>query len=385
MISISDFKDIILSKAGGKPVGKIPNFYSMVFEAMIDLKSKTDLPSAIRTVQLVNPIYSQIDMYALPNDISLGGIINVRPIIQDDTYYDLHRQGQAQFGIEKKFGVSNNYATKNINGKEYLSINQEVSSPTVLLSCDSLTDGITTASFGTTSDIELDTLQKNAGLSSIRFKANAGTENGIEVTYTTANDLSNKNDIILYVYLPVAVNGIGVRLGSNSLNYYTASTTQDFFGNALQVGWNLVRFNKTTFTMVGTANWSSITYFAPNIVNTFTATVENFRFDSVTVQNGMLYEIDYYSDYQFLTSTGVRVTKPSSDNDNIVLTDRELLLFLGNFLEVMATDLKQSGAVVDIQVYGGKKLEANVEKFKLDFPSQRQLPQTSYGYRPRLT
>lgn len=389
MLTITDFKDILLSKAGGKPLGKVPNFYSMLYQAMVAMKSDIDIPSAIRTTQLVNPIYSQIDTYALPSDISLGGIINLRPIIADDSFYDFNRQGQRQFGIEKKYGVSNKYATKNNNGQEFLQANLDVASPYTLLACDTVGDSdVTVVSHGTALNTAVDPYQKIAGYSSIKFTAGIGSTNGIKATYTTAKDLSTYNDFLFYVYLPTLTNVTGASfvLGDfDGGNYYTASTAYDFFGNSLKVGWNLVRFNKDDFGVVGIPSWLTVTQALFLIDGAMVAEVENFRIDSVTAQNGALYEIDYYSLLQFQTLDGVRISKPTADTDYIVLNEQEELnIFLGYFLEILAVDLKQTGAVIDVQLYGGKVLEKQVEDFKVKFPSQRQLPQTNYGKKPLI-
>ena len=77
-------------KTGGKPVSKIPNFYSMLYQAMLMVKSQVDLPSSIRTQQLVNPIYSDVDYYVVPSDLGMMAIINLRPIKPDTSYYDYH-------------------------------------------------------------------------------------------------------------------------------------------------------------------------------------------------------------------------------------------------------------------------------------------------------
>lgn len=387
MLQISNFKDIILSKAGGKPLGKIPNFYSMLFQAMTELRSKTDIPSSIRTTQLTNPIYSDVDTYPLPIDVTLGGIINLRPITADDSFYDFNRLGQRQYKVEQKYNVANRYATRNINGVQYLMLNNTTTSPTIINTCDSLTANGTVGLFGLATNLLSDSLQKVAGIASISFQANIGASNGIQITGMTAINASSLNDFLAYVYLPTLTNVTGVRLsyGQSASAYYTASIATDFFGNALSLGWNLIKIPKTSFGVgAGSPNWTSVTFLRAEILGTFATAVDGFRFDAFSVQSGSLYEIDYYSNYQFQSMAGTRLDKPTADTDYIIVTDDELSLFLGFFLEIMSVDLKQSGAVIDVQEYGGARLIEKTAEFKIKFPSQRQLPTTNYGYRPYI-
>lgn len=388
MITISNFKDILTSKTGGKPLGKIPNFYSMLYQAMLEMKSKTDIPSAIRTVQLTNPIYTNVNDYAIPSDVTLGGIINLRPIEEDNSFYDYNRGNQRQLGIEKKYGVQNKYATKHNNGIQYLFIDTNTTLPVVINDCESLTSNGTVALYGSSTNLQLDRLQKVSGGASISFANGASSSNGITITGLTAVDLSSQNDMLANVYIPTITNlsGIQLVLGQSASAYYTGAVSTDFFGNALKVGWNFIRIPKTSFTVgLGSPTWTNVTYARVELIGTFTVATEGWRVDSLLAQVGALYEMDYYSNLQFQSVTGTRLDKPSQDADYILLQDDELALFLGYFIEIMAVDLKQLGAGIDVQAYGGARLVDATLQFKIKYPSLRQLAQQTYGYKPYIT
>ena len=95
-------------------------------------------------------------------------------------------------------------------------------------------------------------------------------------------------------------------------------------------------------------------------------------------------EFDYYSDYSFASSSMAFKAMPTSDSDYVVMDGTELPLLINQFTEIMAVDLKQSGASVDYSAYGGKNLKDMYDQFKIDFPSQRQLMITKYSNRPRF-
>ena len=143
MITVAQLKDILGSKTGGKPVSKIPNFYSMLYQAMLMVKSQVDLPSSIRTQQLVNPIYSDVDYYVVPQDLGMMAIINLRPIKPDTSYYDYHNFSQRQFTIENKFDSTSNftrrYSIKYKDGTPYILISGIGEVPVVINNCESLT------------------------------------------------------------------------------------------------------------------------------------------------------------------------------------------------------------------------------------------------------
>lgn len=389
MVSITDFKDILISKSGGKPLSKVSNFYSILWQAMSKVKKNCDLPSAMRTVQLTNPIYSDVRMYALPNDISLNGIVALRPIVPDDTYYDFTNLNQRQFNNEVKFdynSISKLYGIRNINGVQYLLVNDITTTPVLIQSCESLTAMGTVALIGVSTTLALDPLQKVAGSNSFSFSSGIGSANGLEGTLLAAIDLSAQNDMLIWAYLPTVTNvtGLQLSLGQDSSNYFSGSVATDFFGNALKVGWNLIKVPKTSFSVTaGAPTWTGVDYWRYEVIGALAVATAGFRIDSFVGNLGELFEIDYYSDYQFVSAAGTRLVKPTQDTDLIIIGGDELDLFTDQLIEIMTVDLKQQGVTVDYQAYGGNKLLASYEAFKFKFPSQRQLVKTVYGTNPQ--
>ncbi len=389
MVSITDFKDVLISKSGGKPLSKVSNFYSILWQAMSKVKKNVDLPSAMRTVQLTNPVYSDVRMYPLPSDISLNGIVALRPIVPDDSYYDFTNLNQRQFNNEVKFdynSLSKMYGIRNINGVQYLLINDITTTPVTIQTCESLTALGTVTALGVSTSLAIDPLQKVAGSGSFSFSTGIGSVNGLEGTLLSPIDLSAQRDILGWVYLPTITNVSGIQfgLGQDSSNYFSGAIATDFFGNALKVGWNLVRIPVSSFSVTaGAPTWTGVDYWRVEIAGTAVAATAGFRIDSLTANLGELFEIDYYSDYQFITAAGTRIVKPTQDTDLIVISGDEVDLFTDQFIEIMTVDLKQQGVTIDFQAYGGNKLLAGYEMFKFKFPSQRQLMKTVYGTNPQ--
>lgn len=353
---------------------------------MFKVKKNVDLPSSMRTVQLTNPVYSDLKMYPLPTDLTLNGIVNLRPITPDDSYYDFTNLNQRQFKVEEKFNNSSKrYAIRNINGVQYLLIHDTTTDPTIIQPFDSLTANGSIGAIGAVTAISVDGLQKVSGGASLTFSTGAGSSNGVSGTLLTALDLSTQNDIIAYVYLPTLsnVSGVTLRLGQSVGSYFQGTAATDFFGNAFVVGWNLVRIPKASFSVgAGAPTWTGVLYWGYEIVGTLVGIISGWRIDSLVANLGALFEIDYYGDNQFQDVTGTRIAKPSVDTDQIIISGDEIDIFTDQFIELMTVDLKQQGATIDFQEYGGNKLLASYENFKFKFPSQRQLMTTGYGSHP---
>jgi hypothetical protein len=388
MISIQNFKDILISKSGGKPLGKVANFYALCYQAMTAVKTKVDLPSSMRTAQLVNPVYSNVKMYPLPNDITLDGIINLRPIVADDSYLDFTHVNGRQFVVEDKFNFAKKrLGIRNINGVQYILISDTTTEPLLINPCDSLTSNGTVTAIGATTNVAVDGLQKVSGGASISFSTGTGASNGLEGTLLTPVDLSGQNNLMAYVWVPSLVGFTGVKLsfGQDNGNYFSGSTATDFFGNAITVGWNLVSIPKTSFAIgAGSPTWTNVDYWRYEVLGTLTGTIANWRIDSIVGQVGALFEIDYYATNQFQDANGNRIEKPQADTDNIIISGDEIDLFTNQFIEIMTIDLKQQGSGADYQEYGGNKLILKYEEFKFKFPSLRQLKTTQYAGKPNI-
>lgn len=395
MITVTQFKSLLTNNSGGKPISKIQDFYSLLYQAMIMVKSMVDLPSSIRTTQLINPIYSNVDYYVVPADLDMGGLISLYPIKPDDSYYDYQNFSQRQFGIENKFISSSTvgssfvkrYAIKYKDGVPYILISGTGTVPVVINNCESLTANGTFSAQGVASAVAADSQQVYAGTASISFTVNAGGAQGLINSSMTSVDLSAQKVILFAAYLPTLTGFTGVRigLGQSAGAYYTANATTDFWGNTLTTGWNLIAINTSSFTTgAGSPSWTGVVYMTYEVLGTFSTSTTGFRLDNLVANVGVLAQIDYYSGYSFASSSMSFKEMPTADGDYIVMNGSELPLLINQFIELMATDIKQKGAGADVAVFGGAKLKGMYDQFKIDFPSMRQLMITQYSNRPNF-
>lgn len=414
-ISITNFRNFLLSKTGGKPLSKVQNFYALLSETMLRCKAQVDFPSSIRTIQLTNPIYSDVNIYPLPSDISLNAIINLRQQPQNTNYYDFTNMNARQALIENKFNYVNNggagggigpngeilpatpgdfgrtqaprLAIRYKNGVPYLFVDVQTTAPVLVNSCTSLTENGTVTGLANTYNVHIDMLQMMSQNGSIGFSAGIGTYNGIEIAGMQSVDLSEQLVLQAYVYIPslTYLTALELRFGTDNLNYYSGQTTQDFFGNSLQVGWNLISIPIENFTPTGSPDWSAVTFTSLVLQGNYIDPIVGFNVDTIVGNFGALFELDYYSDANFQSVTGTFKELPTTDTDYILLTTAdEQNLFLNQMVEIITTDLKQSGASIDFQSYGGTRLQKEYDDFRIKYPSQRQLVTTQYHNRPYL-
>lgn len=100
---------------------------------------------------------------------------------------------------------------------------------------------------------------------SIEFTIGTATSPSIVYNSSTQWDIDDSTidniEIILYLYDASQINGIELKVGNDSSNYYSYLTTADYQGQALHNGSNLISFDKNSGTETGTVNDAEIDYF----------------------------------------------------------------------------------------------------------------------------
>lgn len=378
-IPLSTLKNALLSKTGARALSSISNLNSVLYEVVSTIRSNIDLPSSIRVEQLTQPLYTSPNAYILPDDCDLEALIQLRPVTKDALQQYYNMEYPSQFLVERR---TNRLAVSHKDGKQYLLSSVATTSPVVIHSCeDNSTNGVWNAG-GNVTNVAVDTLQKIQGAGSISFDVGLLTNNYIENTTMTSVDLDEYKAILFWVYLPsvpVALTSFTLRLGQDSSNYYSASVSQTFFGSALSEGWNLLSINKSSFAATGSPDWDGIVYSRFIIDGNFTSALSGVRLDSIIANIGELFEIEYYSTYQFVGNTGARKLIPDAASDSIILHDKEYPLFLRQFSEITGVDIRPASAGMEVSVYGGNSIQRMYQTFREKFPSRKMIQATDYG------
>lgn len=378
-IPLSTLKNALLSKTGARALSSISNLNSVLYEVVSTIRSNVDLPSSIRVEQLTQPLYTSPNEYLLPDDCDLEAVIQLRPVTKDALQQYYNMEYPSQFLVERR---TNRLAVSHKNGKQYLLSSVPTTYPLVIHSCeDNSTNGVWSAG-GNVTNVTVDTLQKIQGAGSISLDVGLLTNNYIENSTITSVDLSDYKAILFWVYLPsvpVVLTSFTLRLGQDSSNYYSASVSQTFFGTAISEGWNLFSIDTDSFAATGSPDWDGVVYSRFTINGNFTSALPGVKIDSIIANIGELFEIEYYSTYQFVGNTGARKLIPDASSDSIILHDKEYPLFLRQFSEITGVDIRPASAGMEVSVYGGNSIQRMYQTFREKYPSRKMIQATDYG------
>jgi hypothetical protein len=186
----------------------------------------------------------------------------------------------------------------------------------------------------------------------------SGVTGSADVINTTASvtDLSllyYNDSSFIYLYIPVGYSSLftsfTLRRGSGASDYKQATATTQGDGTAFSDGWNFLKFDWKTATTVGSPDNTLNTYRRFGITYTSGTAVAGCLLDSWTNALGTLYEMEYYSEYLFRSSSGTWKSVPTDDTDliNIGMTSYEIF-----FAELMKeiTQIIRVGSVLATQL-----------------------------------
>lgn len=378
-IPLSTLKNALLSKTGARALSSIGNLNSVLYEVISTMRLNVDLPSSIRVQQLTQPLYTSPNAYILPNDFDLEALIQLRPVTKDvlQQYYNM--EYPSQFLIERK---TNRLAISHKDGEQYLLSSVQTTAPITIHSCEDNTTNGTWVAGGNVTNVEADTLQKIQGKGAISFDVGNLTNNYIENTTITPVDLTPYKSVLFWVYLPSVPDGLTgftVRVGQDSVNYFSGSVSQTFFGTAIAQGWNLFSIGIENMVATGLPALSGVDYVRLTVDGNLSVATKGFKLDSIIANIGEMFEIEYYSTYQFIGLDGTRKIMPNQASDSIILHDKEYPLFLRQFSEITGVDIRPASAGMEVSVYGGNSLQRQYMAFKERYPSRRMMQMTDYG------
>jgi len=376
--TISDLKTRLESKIHARNIDQVNDVFGLIYEGAGNVLGEIDPRETKRITSITNALYDRVYDYIVPTDLKSDAVIDIRPqtsrafgdaLNQSSTRdFDRYLSG---FSVEDNSGVR----TIKIAGVGL------TAGPTIN-ECESLTANGTWAASGNATVLASDTFNKMTGNASLKFDISAsGTTAIIENSTMTQVDLTNyvnTGAIFVWVYIPsiTIITSVNLRWGNDSSNYNnrTVSVTQD--NTAFVVGWNLLRFDWSGSTAVGTVVATTIDYLRVTFNYDGTATT-SCRVDSIVARLGAIYEMVYYSGYLFRTSGGTWIEKPTADTDLINLDIDGINLLLYEVAELVAMELQKKEASFDVQ-YWTKKKKETWDNYKQRNKSQALKRQRSY-------
>ena len=385
-ITIADFKQRIAGKLHGTSVNKIQDFYGALHEAAGNVLGRIDPKETIRISQITNALYDQVFEYVAPTDLKDDAILDVRPQASRTTSDNFTNVTQESFDINK----SNQDLTIQYNsGVKTLRISKSLTAGIVGHTMNSITDNGTWAEGGNATSLVADSLNKVSGSASLKFDISAsGSSAYIENSTLTAVDWStlvNTGAIFVWAFIPnaTAITSVNLRWGSSSANYYhrTVTTTQN--NTSFVAGWNLLRFDWSGSTAVGTSVNTAIDYYRVTFNYDGTA-VPSCRVDNIIGTLGTIYDIVYYSNYLFKNSSGTWLEKPTDDSDIINLDTTGIGLLIYEVAEILGQEIAGRDSSFDISYIREKKKDV-WEDYMATNKSERMKKRTTYYQLPNKT
>ena len=378
-ITITDFKQRLAGKVHGTSVNKIQDFYGVVHEAAGNVLGAIDPKETIRISQIANALYDQVYEYVAPADLKDDAVLDVRPQASRTVSDNFTNVYQESFDINKS---NQDFTVQYNSGIKTLRISKALTAGIVAHTMNSITDNGTWATGGNATSLAVDSLNKVSGSGSLKFDISAaGSTAYLENSTLSAVDWStlvNTGAIFAWAYIPntTDITSINLRWGSSSADYFhrTVTTTQN--NTAFITGWNLLRFDWSGATAVGTSVNTAIDYLRVTFNYNGTA-VPSCRVDNIIGALGTIYDIAYYSNYLFKTSAGVWIEKPTDDSDIINLDVTGLGLLLYEVAEIVEQEIAGRDSSFDISYITNKKKQV-WDEYKATNKSERMKKRSVY-------
>jgi len=250
---------------------------------------------------------------------------------------------------------------------------------------DSLTaGGGTWALFGDGTNLTADADNYVRGSGSINWdiSAAAGTTAGIQnsglSTFDLTDYLGGNGSAFVWTYITstTGLTNFIIRLGSSSGAYYQKTTTTQADGTAFVAGWNLLRFDLTSLTTVGSPTNTAGVFVAIYMTKTAGKVSEtDYRFDNLLLKKGEIHNLFYYSKFPWQTSAGSYIENSTVDSDllNVDLTEFNLMVDKG--VELAGPEVDE----FDASDRAARRYAINKKKYEMANPSEALLIIETYA------
>lgn len=328
--TVSAYKDSISGILSGLNLNSVSDLNGTIERAAKVLVQRADIPEASGIQNIV--LYSGVFDYACDTTIYGTAINDIRPQgISRPSWDTTTKTTGQQFDRLKNYGTNNTVATF-----QYLlgvpTIRIKAPFPNQNNTIDPMTSVGNWVASGTASGLTQDTAVYYQSPASLRYTVTTGAGILTE-TLSSAIDLSSYEDVgVAFIanYIPSnasAYTSMTLKIGSDSGNYNYVTVTTPFIGTFTNNLWQLVAFDFSTASQVGTPDWSAIDYI--QITDNVTGTITNIRKGDLFISQPTPSQILFQSAAIFLpTGTTTALTTITANTDTIILNDPAYNLFL---------------------------------------------------------
>lgn len=334
-ISIATLKSDIAGMMKGTSIREVKDFYGTARAAAGRMLARISPVETTRIVTMTTPFYDNLQDYPLVSDYKQ--MIDIRP--QANLRQDMPGKSNFKSTTPRQFSErleANSFSIQWNNMIRTLRAQRLPAGNVVLLDAfDSPTGNGSWSANVDASNLYSEPLNFVQGIGSMGFdlSGSTGAANLLNSTAAVA-DLSAyryEDMSLIYFWIPVGYSArftnFKLLRGESASAYKEATVTSKADGTAFTDGWNLLMFNWNTASTTGTPTNLLNTYRKFSVTYTAGTAITGCLIDSWTDSFGQFYEIEYYSEYLFRTSTGTWINLPTTDSDlaNVSPSSYEIL------------------------------------------------------------
>jgi len=343
-----------------------------------------DKRSSRRRATLSPNLFNGIFDYACPSDLDGLKLIDI-PAQAKRGDGEFFLVPTTEFSIKKPKGA---VAVKDFNGTRVLQINSSIADKEIVAAeLDSLTsgssDGSSWALFGDGTSLAADTddFIKGAGAIKWNISSAGGTTAGIQHSSINAIDMTDYFGGTSAFFVWAKINSITnltnyiLRFGTDSSNYYYKTVTTQADGTAFVAGWNLLKFDVSSYSTTGTPTNTNIKHFAIYMTKTAGKVSEtDYKFDWLVLKRGVVHNVEYYSKYGWQSSAGAYKENSTDDLDLLVADTDEYEMIIEKAVEIAGREVKE----FDIAREAERLYKEKVAEYKLRNPSEAKIMTSEY-------
>jgi len=349
-----------------------------------------DLRSSKRSAPLSPNMFQGIYDYAAPNDLKGEKVIDIRRQVNRPFFEKWSLVDDSEFDRKKTFYK---IALRDENFIKFMKVSGlPNSSKATIHGCDSITSNGTWAASADASNLTVDTGNFITGNGSLNFDMAKGAATGVlELTGATQvnlTDFDEQGSLFAWVFIPDyadeqadTVTNFILRWGNDSSNYWHRTVTVDNAGNTLHDGWNLLRFDWSVATEVGTVVPSAIDYVRLTVTKSTSLEADtDWRLDDVICVLGDVYDTVYYSKYGWQTSALAYIEESTTTTDLLLGDTDEIEMIANKAAEYASQELKEYDEVP----YFKGEYENLKRKYESNNPSEALKKTRNYAALPNL-
>lgn len=348
-----------------------------------EVVSDIDLRSTRRKSALTPKLFSKVFEYASPSDIKGSAIID----LLDQT--NKKQKDYTLVGFEQ-FSRRQDDDTIAFDDSDFIKkilVNAKINDKTIILSTlDSQTAGGGTWVVSSTGAENLvadsdDYVRENASLKfdiSAISSTTAGIKNTALSTFDLTDYLGGNSAVFVWAYITSTTNLTNyiLKIGTDTSNYYSKTITAASDGAAFRTGWNLLRFDLTTLTEIGSVTDATCNYAEIYMTKTTGKVSElGYRFDSLLIKKGESNNVFYYSKYPWQNSSGTYLENSTADSDLLMADTDEFDMFVDKGIEIAGLEADE----LDASDRAAKRYAAKKLKYTRENPSERMIMINTYA------